>query len=554
LFISELHIKEFRLFNNNSFKLGRYITAIAGFNATGKSTVLGLLGHCGELKPRRYKPLLYNAFKVELGEILKFSEPYDKKIADLGRITFTDNATPGGIQYPSQLLYRGFWQKYIDGRRYRIIPKKTAEWPSSGKIEWPTLYLGLGRLYPLGESLNVAKTNLSAKLSEEDTKYIINNMKSILSIIEESKDFTIASISETAKKKGVGFNTDKYNYLSNSAGQDNLGQILMSILSFKILKTKLGNNWRGGLLVVDELDAALHPLAQNKLVDFLYHQAEEIDMQIVFTSHSLGLLECICTKTEHNSATDTNPYELISLTNANGPVEVVQNPSFDAIYKELMATYCTPTSRKISVFSEDDEARFFIKKLLERYTTRYKLLDASFGRDELLKMLTSDFVNFSQYIYILDGDVTDEDIKKHTQKVAPVQVRCILKLPGDKSPEQVIWEYLNQLTSEHRFLKWGQENGLGYTKRSFEEHGPLSGEYSGCDKEREKFKKWFNANTQLVSHVFDYWYEDNKQSAEKFVKDFITAYNWIARRCFIPIIPIEPKKEEENNCPQPHLL
>ena len=50
MFISELYIERFRLFQNNSIKLGKYITAISGFNATGKSTVLGLLGHCGELK------------------------------------------------------------------------------------------------------------------------------------------------------------------------------------------------------------------------------------------------------------------------------------------------------------------------------------------------------------------------------------------------------------------------------------------------------------------------------------------------------------------------
>ena len=288
MFISELDIEKFRLFQKNRFKLGKYMTAISGFNATGKSTLLGLLGHCGELKSKRFKPLLQGAFKVDLSEILKFSEDYDRKIANLGRITFTDYATLGNCQYPSGLLYRAFWQKYSKGKRYRIIPKRTAEWASSGKINWPTLYLGLGRLYPLGESLNVTKIHPSGKLSVEENEFIINNMKSILSIREVSKDFTIASIAETNKKRGVGFNTDTYNYLSNSAGQDNLGQILMAILSFKRLKTQLGNDWYGGLLVVDELDAALHPLAQNKLVDFLYHQAEEIGMQIVFTSHDLA--------------------------------------------------------------------------------------------------------------------------------------------------------------------------------------------------------------------------------------------------------------------------
>jgi hypothetical protein len=549
MFISELYIEKFRLFRNNHIKLGKYITAISGFNATGKSTVLGLLSHCGEVKPSKGRPLLHSAFKAELGDILKFSESFDQKIADLGRITFSDHVTPA----PPQLLYRAFWQKYSGGLRYRIIPKRTAEWPSSGKIEWPTLYLGLGRLYPLGESLKVDKTNLSAKLSGEDNRYIIDNAKNILSVRQNSNNLTIASISETKKKKAVGFNTDTYDYLSNSAGEDNLGQILITILSFKKLKAKLADNWCGGLLVVDELDAALHPLAQNKLVDFIYRQAEEIGLQVVFTTHSLGLLEYICTKTGHNSPTDINPYELVSLSNANGPLEVVQNPPFDAIYKELMATYCTPTSRKISVFSEDDESRFFIGKLLEEYSVRFKLLDVSFGREQLLKMLVDDFINFSQYIYILDGDVPDEEIGAYAQRIAPAKVGCILKLPGDKRPEQLIWEYLYGLPPDHPFLAWGGRH-MGYTKRSIAEAGPFSDKFNGYKKERDKFKMWFRANEQLVNDAYPYWCNDNKQGIERFVRDFIVAYNWIARRSFIPIIRAEFHEGEVGECQRPHLL
>ncbi len=550
MFISELYIQRFRLFRGNTIKLGRYITAISGFNATGKSTVLGLLGHCGELKPSKGRPLLHGAFKAELGEILKFSEPYDERIADLGRITFADSVTPA----PSQLLYRAFWQKYRGGRRYRIIPKRTAGWASSGKIEWPTLYLGLGRLYPLGESLKIDKTNLSAKLSEEGTKYIIDNARYVLNITEDSDDFTVAAISETNKKKVVGFNTATYDYLSNSAGQDNLGQLLMSILSFRKLRTRLGADWRGGLLVVDELDAALHPLAQNKLVDFIYREADEIGLQIVFTTHSLGLLEHICTKTRYNSDTGINNCELVTLTNANGPVEVTQNPSFDSIHKELMATYCIPASRRISVFSEDGEARFFIRKLLESYSARFKLLEVSFGRNELLKMLADDFTSFSQYIYILDGDLTDEDITAYVKKLAPRKVGCILKLPGGKRPEQVIWEYLDQLPHDHRFLLWSSSRDTGYTKRSIIEHGPFSDDFGRLDKARDKFKEWFKTNVQLIEDVYPFWVDDNKESILEFVNDFIEAHNWVAKRSFIPIIRSEPQEGEVASCRRHYLL
>jgi len=84
--------------------------------------------------------------------------------------------------------------------------------------------------------------------------------------------------------------------------------------------------------------------------------------------------------------------------------------------------------------------------------------------------------------------------------------------------------------------------------------GPFSSKYNAFEPERVKYKNWFNDNIQLVNDVFDYWYEDNRQIAEKFVADFITDFNWVARRCFIPIIPPESVKKEAIDCPSPHLL
>ncbi len=531
MFIREIIIKEFRLFTNNRIKLGRYITAISGFNATGKSTVLGLLGHCGELK--RHRPLLQNSFKIELSEILKFSEAYDKKIADIGKIIFNNIPEDSHTKYPLELYYRSTWQTYRDGKRYRIIPKRTTEWNSSAKVTWPTLYLGLGRLYPVGESLKVSKTNIADKLTDNDKRYILDNMKSILNMNEEPINFTAASISETNRKKAVGLHTSSYDYLSNSAGQDNLGQILLAILSFKQLKQQRAENWWGGLLVVDELDAALHPLAQNKLVNFLYKQAKEIDMQIVFTTHSLGLLDYISTKTAYNEESNENNYELIYLTNANGPVKVEQNPSFDTIYRGLMATYQTPLSRRISVFSEDSESRFIINKLLVKYSPYFNLLEVSQGQDQLLSLLVADFRSLSNYIYILDGDVEDNKIEQYTKKVHPLPLSCVIRLPGNVRPEQLFWQYMCNMSDEHPFLEYGSRFGI--TKRSLEEAGPFSDKYS-CLPERDKYKRWFNDNNTLINAVFDFWSIDNEAEINKFIDDFINAYNWIANRCFIPSI------------------
>lgn len=532
MFISSLHIERFRPFNKNDFKIGKYVTAIAGFNCTGKSTILGLLGHCGELKG--YKPLLHSGFRAELSEIIKFSDNHDKKISDIGTITFEDLSGAANSGYPDSISYRSTWQKHGDSKRYRIIPKKTSLRPKEKKVTWPTLYLGLGRLYPIGESDHVEETRLAGKLSDVEKHFILDNMVSILSSNEQPNDFTAASIAETRKKKAIGLNTDNYDYLCNSAGQDSLGQILIAVLSFKRLKEQLGDQWHGGLLLIDELDATLHPLAQNKLVKFLYDQAQNIGMQVVFTTHSLGLLDYLCKRTEYNSDIGVNNYEVTYIKNANGPIEVNQNPPFEVIFNDLMATYEALDSRKLSVFSEDEESRFFIQKLLEKYAYRFNLLEASFGWASLLGMLASDYGNFCRFVYVLDGDVDDGKIAEYAQKVPVLDFKCVVKLPGGKRPEQVLWEYLDSMQADHPFLEWG--NSRGYSIRSLKENGPDSGRYKQYSEDRNKYKYWFKDNKPLASKVFDFWYVDHKTIVDEFVKDFITAYNWVALKCFIPKI------------------
>ncbi|UZQ86919.1 ATP-binding protein [Thermoclostridium stercorarium] len=166
---------------------------------------------------------------------------------------------------------------------------------------------------------------------------------------------------EATKKRFFCVNTDKYDYLCNSAGQDNLGQILTAVLSFKRLKSSL-TPWPGGLLLIDEVDATLHPSAQNKLFDLLFEMSRELDIQIIFTTHSLSLLSYIYSRIESNSEYRTN-VNIIYLTTANIELEVITNPHWDVIYNDMQITSLFDNNEKISVYTEDAEAIWFLKKL-----------------------------------------------------------------------------------------------------------------------------------------------------------------------------------------------
>ena len=58
----------------------------------------------------------------------------------------------------------------------------------------------------------------------------------------------------TSHKTFYAIKTDKYNHLGNSAGQDDLGQIITALISFKRLQKELGPNYQGWIILIDELE------------------------------------------------------------------------------------------------------------------------------------------------------------------------------------------------------------------------------------------------------------------------------------------------------------
>jgi predicted ATP-dependent endonuclease of OLD family len=231
--IRKIEIHDFRCFKNISFNLGKVITVIAGHNATGKSTILGLLGHCAELKPKDGRPILQKLFRTEFSEIITASESFDPRNPKVYTIYFSqDNDIP-----VEPMTFRTTWQKYKDKARFRIIPKPIPT-RKEQKLRWPVLYLGLSRLYPIGESEQVT-TSKSGLNPEQKQKYF-STYKKILSLNEDPIDCSAITIQETTKKKTVGVTTDKYDSLCNSAGQDNLSQILLAVMSFEVLKEQCG--------------------------------------------------------------------------------------------------------------------------------------------------------------------------------------------------------------------------------------------------------------------------------------------------------------------------
>ena len=234
MWISKIHINDFREFNNKDIKLGERLTCIAGRNGVGKSQILALLGNCGEL-PAKYKTLQGKQYRADWGEIVRGDIKYDSldPKANILNISFENLPTDYSSKekesdkYTSNLSFRVSWQstklaleetstkidslpsvqqqsnkiqriasqiekvknennqeknenktKFNFTSRFRIIPEKSKERYSEAKLVWPTYYLGLSRLYPIGEAEKV-KVQQNNSLNEQYIDFFQNAYKRI---------------------------------------------------------------------------------------------------------------------------------------------------------------------------------------------------------------------------------------------------------------------------------------------------------------------------------------------------------------------------------------
>lgn len=260
-----IKINDFRLLKGQEFKIGSYVTMFAGWNASGKSTVLALLAN--STQSAEINPFTGRAFSAEFSEILKGSSRFDETKSDRLEI---------GVERDGNWIVKNFrttWQN--GGNRFRVIPKGIGidGKKTESKFDIPVVYLGLSRLYPLGEVEEKRATNSVLDFRDNTEKeWFKENHTKILSYADTITDIEKIDIN-SSRKKGCCVGTQNYDWRSNSSGQDNLGQILMGVLALKKYCNKENN--KTGLLIIDEVEASLHPRAQEKLIEFLIKEAKK---------------------------------------------------------------------------------------------------------------------------------------------------------------------------------------------------------------------------------------------------------------------------------------
>lgn len=484
--IKKLQIEDFRHIKGTTINFGERLTVISGQNGTGKSSVLGWVAQLCDFK-KKSKRLNDEYFKEDFRNVFKFCSinDYDKSY----KVRFT-------FLHQDLLLEE---EKLITTR----LQKKTEKSPEryrtdfdgrGNAIDFPIIYLGLKRLIPLA-----SEKRITLKKEQIPSKYInifSNLSKEILLLIDDKiKPESIKS----SNKNLLAMKTENYSHLGNSAGQDNIGQIISSILSFQQLKEELGNDYQGGILLIDELDASLYAGSQIKLIDKLHRYASILNLQIIFTTHSLEILEHLESKTGNETVIN-------HLVLRDGLVENVINPTYNYVANKIKNQVQKDDKViKKSFVCEDNVAQYWINNLLNG-TDLKKMINVEkgpFADGTIVKMSESKHSLFKDVGFILDGDVK----KKFEKKPKPLKT---VFLPNTCRPETAMYEFVKNLSDNDSF--WNDE--ANFTKQTC--FGDYNADGKGVHKrwfEDTQNKKFFG-NT--YSKLFNRWKKDNKESVLEF--------------------------------------
>lgn len=195
------------------------------------------------------------------------------------------------------------------------------------------------------------------------------------------------------------------------------------------------------LLLIDEIEAGLHPYIQQQIMLELQRIALRQNLQIIVTSHSPVVLDSVPEEARIFLDRDIT----------TGEVQVM--PAYRDIFQK--ALYGQSHDR-LSILCEDSIAEAIVLGALDVLCGRMDLRHDDFvisrdtGRDEFPAHLRTlhKFSRLSDFLMILDGDARDTVGPKMMQVAEQIgSGQRPLFLPTNNPPEAWIWETLNKRSS-----------------------------------------------------------------------------------------------------------
>ena len=561
MIIQSIEIEKFRAFKNASFSLGKRITAISGRNATQKTTVLGMIGQPFTISAKDH-PMYgcktidgYN-FRSQFKEKFKISPSHDV----IGEHKWKLNLHNGVYEH-NYYLVESIARRQVGREPTLRFWNAESRARGAGYIQLPVYFLSLSRLFPIGET---GKTQtVPPTLTQEEVDYCITNYRTILSIQNLSGTPSVGIEKGASSKTFAGVSDDIHDIFTNSAGEGNITRVILAVLSFRRLKEQYGRDYKGGILLIDELDATLYGFSQTKLVEYLWHAAGEYKIQIVFTTHSPIILKCV-NKLQRKERQEKGIN--LPLFAYDGSI-IYLEPHYDQEGNRTIMpkNICTSSElsgalndinlampaneNKINVYCEDDRAISFLQYVLSEslhinLDLYMSFVDINLGWTNYVQLAEKKVPEFRNNIIVLDGDVPQkQEYRSQARAINEAGNFLFLPLVIEKS----IFELLKNHSAFSKF-ETSFSRSPGFTYDVCFNHWPLDTE----KYKTNEFKNWY-AQTETAlggqNCLFAFWCSEHRDDIDAFIGKFITLFNLLAERNDVDALPpvVSTSEDEGTN-------
>ncbi len=401
------------------------ITAIAGANGVGKTTILQLIACLYHNRDTTHKPYRFSNSKK--------AKPY---------YTFSDFFIhfKGEQKHEKSEIYYTFFQK---GKAKTHTLKKGKKWNDYRlRPHRHCDFYGVSRVIPAHE-FNTFKNTFSSsgtaftqeQLSPESTAMIRNILNKPLRSVDVNSSEKIVNFKLNSINLDSGLSYSNFNM---GAGEE----VIIAMIS------RINELPNSSIVLIEELELGLHPKAQKVLIEKLFSIVYAKRLQLIFTTHSPFLFNAM------------PPKGKILLKKFNEKLEVIYAPSTSMAFSELVGE----TPAELTVYVEDHIAKMMLQELFpSSLLKRINLVDVG-SKENVIRMVGSHYRNplLGRAVGIADGDLTPKELtnwyKKYVLKEGELfddvfesnREKMFRKFVGTNAPEVYM---LEKLKTDEKFMR-----------------------------------------------------------------------------------------------------
>ncbi len=413
-FLSEVYIEGLRGIDGLRTAFEYPVTVIGGGNASGKSTVL-FAAACAYKVPgagvREFVPsTLFPDFRAKVGD------RWDER----GKVVMDfEYSTPDGRRSMRWGRLKS-WNRSYFGRKGAAQPERLVYLRTLANLTNPSEVRGVLAMSHLPSPPD--ETALTPWEIDFAQRMVPFRYAEVLSLSSDRKNLLFA-----VQEGGA-----KYSELHMAAGERAIIRLSQKIAHMK-----------DGLVLVDEVEAGLHPWVQQLLMLQLQKLALQNNLQVIVTSHSSVVLNSV------------PPAGRVFLErDEEGRVSVV--PAYRDIVQDALYGR---SARTLNVLCEDAAAEAILWGLVDQIAARDRInresikvgRDTGAGEFPAHARAMRKFGQIDNVVFVLDGDRRGHDDDDKIRRAAEQDVPVFF-LPGDSTPEAWVWEKLRSAPDAARLL------------------------------------------------------------------------------------------------------